>query len=71
MYIYKKGLKNVFKKKKISQKQKEKPKIPINDVILDDRLYKFKNKIQKISKDEASVSLLARQLSRLVRANKF
>lgn len=71
MYIYKKGLKNVFLKKKISQKQKEKPKIPINDVILDDRLYKFKNKIQKISKDEASVSLLARQLSRLVRANKF
>ncbi|EED1945223.1 molybdenum cofactor biosynthesis protein [Campylobacter jejuni] len=69
--MYKKGLKNVFKKKKISQKQKEKPKIPINDVILDDRLYKFKNKIQKISKDEASVSLLARQLSRLVRANKF
>ncbi|ENG9894880.1 molybdenum cofactor biosynthesis protein [Campylobacter jejuni] len=68
--MYKKGLKNVFKKK-ISQKQKEKPKIPINDVILDDRLYKFKNKIQKISKDEASVSLLARQLSRLVRANKF
>ncbi|EGA4087287.1 molybdenum cofactor biosynthesis protein [Campylobacter jejuni] len=69
--MYKKGLKNVFLKKKISQKQKEKPKIPINDVILDDRLYKFKNKIQKISKDEASVSLLARQLSRLVRANKF
>ncbi|EAH9116661.1 molybdenum cofactor biosynthesis protein, partial [Campylobacter jejuni] len=28
----------MFFKKKISQKQKEKPKIPINDVILDDRL---------------------------------
>lgn len=27
----------MFFKKKISQKQKEKPKIPINDVILDDR----------------------------------
>ncbi|EIC5544607.1 molybdenum cofactor biosynthesis protein, partial [Campylobacter jejuni] len=50
-----------------SQKQKEKPKIPI----LDDRLCKFKNKVQKISKDEASASLLARQLSRLIRANKF
>ncbi|EAI4098633.1 molybdenum cofactor biosynthesis protein [Campylobacter jejuni] len=59
----------MFFKKKISQKQK-KPKIPINDVILDDRLCKFKNKVQKISKDEASASLLARQLSRLVRANK-
>ncbi len=61
----------MFFKKKISQKQKEKPKIPINDVILDDRLCQFKNKVQKISKDEASASLLARQLSRLVRANKF
>ncbi|EAB5305821.1 TPA: molybdenum cofactor biosynthesis protein [Campylobacter jejuni] len=57
----------MFFKKKISQKQKEKPKI----LILDDRLCKFKNKVQKISKDEASASLLARQLSRLVRANKF
>ncbi|EAI4426926.1 molybdenum cofactor biosynthesis protein [Campylobacter jejuni] len=61
----------MFFKKKISQKQKEKPKIPINDVILDDRLCKFKNKVQKISKDEASASLFARQLSRLIRANKF
>lgn len=43
----------MFFKKKISQKQKEKPKILINDVILDDRLCKFKNKVQKISKDEA------------------
>lgn len=51
----------MFFKKKISQKQKEKPKIPINDVILDDRLCKFKNKAQKISKDEALASLLARQ----------
>ncbi|WP_019260301.1 hypothetical protein [Campylobacter jejuni] len=59
----------MFFKKKISQKQKEKPKILI--LILDDRLCKFKNKVQKISKDEASASLLARQLSRLVRANKF
>ncbi len=58
-------------KKKVSQKQNARPKIPINDAILDDRLYKFKNKIQKISKDEASVSLLARQLSRLIKANKF
>ncbi|APU77569.1 molybdenum cofactor biosynthesis protein [Campylobacter coli] len=57
----------MFFKKKISQKQKEKPKI----LILDDRLCKFKNKVQKISKDEASASLLARQLSRLIRANKF
>lgn len=57
-----------FKKKTL---QKEKPKISVNDVILDDRLYEFKNKVQKISKDEASVSLLARQLSRLIKANKF
>ncbi|HED6850683.1 TPA: molybdenum cofactor biosynthesis protein [Campylobacter coli] len=61
----------MFFKKKVSQKQNVRPKIQINDAILDDRLYKFKNKIQKISKDEASVSLLARQLSRLIKANKF
>lgn len=57
-----------FKKKTL---QKEKHKISVNDVILDDRLYEFKNKVQKISKNEASVSLLARQLSRLIKANKF
>ncbi len=61
----------MFFKKKVSQKQNARPKIQINDAILDDRLYKFKNKIQKISKDEASVSLLAKQLSRLIKANKF
>ncbi|HDZ5065704.1 TPA: molybdenum cofactor biosynthesis protein [Campylobacter jejuni] len=61
----------MFFKKKILQKQKQKPKISINDAILDDRLYEFKNKVQKISKDEVSVSLLARQLSRLIKANKF
>lgn len=61
----------MFFKKKVSQKQNIRPKIQINDAILDDRLYKFKNKIQKISKDEASASLLARQLSRLIKANKF
>lgn len=61
----------MFFKKKITQKQNTRAKISINDVILDDRLCKFKNKVQKISKDEASASLLARQLSRLVRANKF
>ncbi|EAI3822685.1 molybdenum cofactor biosynthesis protein [Campylobacter coli] len=61
----------MFFKKKVSQKQNIRPKIQINNAILDDRLYKFKNKIQKISKDEASVSLLARQLSRLIKANKF
>ncbi|EAJ6871612.1 molybdenum cofactor biosynthesis protein [Campylobacter coli] len=61
----------MFFKKKVSQKQNIRPKIQINDATLDDRLYKFKNKIQKISKDEASVSLLARQLSRLIKANKF
>ncbi|OOX94397.1 molybdenum cofactor biosynthesis protein [Campylobacter coli] len=61
----------MFFKKKVSQKQNIRPKIQINDAILDDKLYKFKNKIQKISKDEASVSLLARQLSRLIKANKF
>ncbi|HED1008873.1 TPA: molybdenum cofactor biosynthesis protein [Campylobacter coli] len=61
----------MFFKKKITQKQNIRAKISINDAVLDDRLYKFKNKIQKISKDEASASLLARQLSRLIRANKF
>ncbi|HDZ5035555.1 TPA: molybdenum cofactor biosynthesis protein [Campylobacter jejuni] len=64
-------MKKCFFKKKILQKQKEKPKISTNDAILDDRLYEFKNKVQKISKDEVSVSLLARQLSRLIKANKF
>ncbi|EIA96812.1 hypothetical protein [Campylobacter coli] len=61
----------MFFKKKITQKQNTRVKISINDAVLDDRLYKFKNKIQKISKDEASASLLARQLSRLIKANKF
>ena len=70
MYIYKKRIKMFFKKK-ITQKQNTRAKISINDAVLDDRLYKFKNKIQKISKDEASASLLARQLSRLIKANKF
>lgn len=70
MYIYKKRIK-IFFKKKITQKQNTRAKISINDAVLDDRLYKFKNKIQKISKDEASASLLARQLSRLIKANKF
>ncbi|ECL2187641.1 molybdenum cofactor biosynthesis protein [Campylobacter coli] len=55
----------------MTQKQNTRAKISINDAVLDDRLYKFKNKIQKISKDEASASLLARQLSRLIKANKF
>lgn len=50
----------MFFKKKITQKQNTRAKISINDAVLDDRLYKFKNKIQKISKDEASASLLAR-----------
>ncbi|EDO8855911.1 molybdenum cofactor biosynthesis protein [Campylobacter coli] len=61
----------MFFKKKITQKQNTRAKISINDAVLDDRLYKFKNKIQKISKDEASASLLARQLRRLIKANKF
>ncbi|EDD0629596.1 molybdenum cofactor biosynthesis protein [Campylobacter coli] len=61
----------MFFKKKITQKQNTRAKISINDAVLDDRLYEFKNKIQKISKDEASASLLARQLSRLIKANKF
>ncbi|EKM2538073.1 molybdenum cofactor biosynthesis protein [Campylobacter coli] len=61
----------MFFKKKITQKQNTRAKISISDAVLDDRLYKFKNKIQKISKDEASASLLARQLSRLIKANKF
>ncbi|MFQ6341644.1 molybdenum cofactor biosynthesis protein [Campylobacter sp. VTCC 70190] len=59
----------MFFKKKILQK--EKAKNLVDDVNLDDRLYKFKNKVQKISKDEASVSLLARHLSRLIKAYKF
>lgn len=56
-------------KTKIFQKQDLKNKISFNDVILDDRLFNFTRKIQKISKDEASASLLARQLSRLIKAN--
>ncbi|MBZ7939563.1 MULTISPECIES: molybdenum cofactor biosynthesis protein [Campylobacter] len=56
-------------KTKISQKQDLKNKISFNDAILDDRLFNFTRKIQKISKDEASASLLARQLSRLIKAN--
>ncbi|MBK2000898.1 molybdenum cofactor biosynthesis protein [Campylobacter sp. 2018MI35] len=55
--------------KKAPQKQNLKNKISFNDVILDDRLFDFTRKIQKISKDEASVSLLARQLSKLIKAN--
>lgn len=37
----------MFFKKKISQKQKEKPKIPINDVILDDSFVSLKIKYKR------------------------
>lgn len=42
-----------------------------NEDFLDNRLYEFSKKIKKLSKDEASASLLARQLSRLIKAEKF
>lgn len=37
----------------------------------DKELINFKQKIQKISKDKQSSILLAKQLSRLIKANKF
>lgn len=58
--------------KEISPKTptKEKPK-PLSEEFLDDRLYQFSRKIKKLSKDEASAILLARHLSRLVKADSF
>ncbi|TKX29966.1 molybdenum cofactor biosynthesis protein [Campylobacter estrildidarum] len=58
-------------KKKTTQKQILKAKVSFNDAILDDRLFEFTKKIQKISKNEDSASLLARQLSKLIKANKY
>lgn len=49
---------------------KEKPKL-LNENFLDDRLYEFSKKLRKLTQDEASASLLARQLSRLVKSDKF
>ncbi|KAA6224886.1 MULTISPECIES: molybdenum cofactor biosynthesis protein [unclassified Campylobacter] len=58
-----------FKKDKKNEMQK--PKFKASDLIMDDRLYEFTQKIKTLSKDEASATLLAKQLSRLIEADKI
>ena len=45
-------------------------KINPNDYILDDRLYNFTKKLRDIAKDKDKSALLARQLTRLIKADK-
>lgn len=68
-----------FKKKTQTKSQSNvNPRSPMkeklrlsNEDFLDNRLYEFRKKVRKLSQDEASAILLARHLSRLVRANMF
>ncbi len=43
----------------------------LNEDLLDNRLYEFTHKIKNFTKDDANATLLARQLSRLIKAYKF
>ena len=45
-------------------------KVNINDYILDDRLYEFTKKIKEIAKDKDKASILAKQFSELIKADK-
>lgn len=61
----------MFFKKKVEKKKEVKNKISVEDPILNDRLYDFTNKVRKISENKDFAGLLARQLSRLIKAEKF
>ncbi|XMD72843.1 hypothetical protein UPTC15744_00825 [Campylobacter lari] len=52
------------------QKQVKQNNISNNDFAQEKRLYEFKENMKKLSKDENSAKLLARQLSRLIQKSK-
>ncbi|EAJ6151627.1 TPA: molybdenum cofactor biosynthesis protein [Campylobacter lari subsp. concheus] len=65
----------MFFKKKIVQKQVKqnntsKQDNTSNDFTQEKRLYEFRENMKKLSKDENSAKLLARQLSRLIQKSK-
>ncbi|NDJ26997.1 molybdenum cofactor biosynthesis protein [Campylobacter sp. MIT 12-8780] len=59
----------MFFKKKIPPKTSMK-KEQISDYMLDDRLYDFTQNIRQIAKDKDKAALLARQFTRLIKADK-
>ena len=60
----------MFGKKKENLIKPTVSKINPNDYILDDRLYNFTKKLRDIAKDKDKSALLARQLTRLIKADK-
>ncbi|EAJ0360355.1 molybdenum cofactor biosynthesis protein [Campylobacter lari] len=66
----------MFFKKKTAQKQANQSNISKqnntsnNDFTQEKRLYEFRENMKKLSKDENSAKLLARQLSRLIQKSK-
>ncbi|MCV3386466.1 molybdenum cofactor biosynthesis protein [Campylobacter lari] len=66
----------MFFKKKTAQKQVKQNNISKqdntlnNDFAQEKRLYEFRENMKKLSKDENSAKLLARQLSRLIQKSK-
>ncbi len=60
----------MFGKKKENVIKPTVSKINPNDYILDDRLYNFTKKLRDIAKDKDKSALLARQLTRLIKADK-
>ncbi|TQR60345.1 molybdenum cofactor biosynthesis protein [Campylobacter troglodytis] len=60
----------MFNKKKKEPLKIPPKKIDPNDYILDDRLYGFTQKIREMAKDKDKLALLAKQLTRLIKADK-
>ena len=60
----------MFGKKKENVIKPTVSKINPNDYILDDRLYNFTKMLRDIAKDKDKSALLARQLTRLIKADK-
>ncbi|EAK0793148.1 UNVERIFIED_CONTAM: molybdenum cofactor biosynthesis protein [Campylobacter lari] len=63
-----------FKKKtvqkQVNQNNTSKQNNTSNDFAQEKRLYEFREKMKKLSKDENSAKLLAKQLSRLIQKSK-
>lgn len=57
-------------KKKIVQKPAKQNNTLNNDFAQEKRLYEFRENMKKLSKDENSAKLLARQLSKLIQKSK-
>ncbi|WP_257928184.1 hypothetical protein UPTC5044_0741 [Campylobacter lari] len=60
----------MFFKKKTVQKQVNQNNTSNNDFAQEKRLYEFRENMKKLSKDENSAKLLAKQLSRLILKSK-